>query len=46
MASENWKTEGFGFDVLVIISVLLVLFVGHLVQIAIWAMLFVEIGRV
>jgi hypothetical protein len=45
MASENWKTEGFGFDVLVISSVLLVLFVGHLVQVAIWAMLFVELAE-
>lgn len=39
------KTEGFGFDTYVISLVLLILFVGHLVQIAIWAGLFMFLGE-
>lgn len=39
------KTSGFGFDTYVINMVLLMLFVGHLVQIAIWAGLFIYLGE-
>lgn len=39
------KTESFGFDTYAISIVLLILFAGHLVQIAIWAVLFMYIGE-
>ncbi len=45
MDNDNRKTDGFGFDTYVISLVLLMLFVGHLVQIAIWAVLFMYIGE-
>lgn len=45
MNSERRKTHGFGFDTYVISLVLLMLFIGHLVQIAIWAILFMYIGE-
>ncbi len=45
VSREDPKTEGFGFDTYVISVVLLMLFVGHLVQIAIWAALFMYIGE-
>lgn len=37
--------EGFGSDTGILVLVLVVLFAGHLVQIAIWAFLFVRIGE-
>jgi len=42
---EDRKTEGFGWDTYAISLVLLMLFVGHLVQIAIWAALFMYLGE-
>jgi len=45
MNREDRKTEGFGFDTYAISMVLLMLFVGHLVQIAIWAGLFIFLGE-
>ncbi len=37
--------QGIGFDTYVISMVLLILFVGHLAQIAIWAFLFMYLGE-
>ena len=45
MNSEERKTGGFTFDTYVIGIVLLMLFVGHLGQIAIWAVLFMYLGE-
>ena len=45
MSHEDRKSEGFGFDTYAISMVLLILFVGHLVQIAIWAGLFMYLGE-
>lgn len=45
IAHDDWKTHGFVFDILVISIVLLMLFAGHLIQIAIWAMLFMKLGE-
>ena len=45
MNSEERKTGGFGFDTYVIGIVLLMLFAGHLGQIAIWAVLFMYLGE-
>jgi Ion channel len=42
---EDRKTDGFGFDTYVISIVLLLLFAGHLVQIVIWAALFMYLGE-
>ena len=42
---KDRKTEGFAWDTYAISLVLLMLFVGHLVQIAIWATLFMYIGE-
>ncbi len=42
---EDRKTDGFGFDTYVISLVLLLLFAGHLVQILIWAALFMYLGE-
>jgi len=42
---DDRKTEGFGFETYVISMVVLILFVGHLVQIAIWAGLFVYLDE-
>ena len=44
---ENVDHEkaGFGFDTYIISMVLLILFVGHLFQIAIWAALFMYLGE-
>lgn len=39
------KTEGFGFDTYAISMILLMLFLGHLVQISIWAGLFMYLGE-
>jgi hypothetical protein len=43
--NEERNTETFGFDTYAISMVLLLLFAGHLVQIAIWAVLFMYIGE-
>jgi hypothetical protein len=45
MGREERETDGFGFATYVISMVLLILFVGHLVQIAIWATLFIYLGE-
>ena len=45
MGREDRKTDGFGWDTYAISLVLLMLFAGHLVQIAIWAALFMYIGE-
>ena len=45
MNREDRKTDGFGFDTYVISMVLLILFAGHMMQIAIWAILFVYLGE-
>lgn len=45
MASGKRNTEGFKFDSYVISLILLMLFAGHLVQIAIWAVLFMFLGE-
>ena len=45
MNREDRKTDGFGFDTYAISIVLLILFAGHLVQIAIWALLFMYLGE-
>ena len=43
--NEERNTETFGFDTYAISMVLLILFAGHLLQIAIWAILFMYIGE-
>ena len=45
MAREDRDTEGFGFDTYAISIVLMLLFAGHLLQIAIWAVLFLYLGE-
>jgi hypothetical protein len=45
MASGKRNTEGFKFDSYVISMILLMLFAGHLIQIAIWAVLFMFLGE-
>jgi hypothetical protein len=45
MSHEDRNPEGFGFDTYVISMVLLMLFFGHLVQIAIWAGLFMYLDE-
>lgn len=45
MKRDDWKAHGFGFDILVICTVLLTLFAGHLSQIVIWALLFIKLGE-
>jgi hypothetical protein len=45
MSHEDRNSEGFGFDTYVISMVLLMLFFGHLVQIAIWAGLFMYLDE-
>jgi len=45
MSYDGLKTKDFGFDTYVISMVLLILFAGHLVQIAIWATLFMFLGE-
>ena len=42
---DDHKTANFGFDTYVISIVLVMLFAGHLVQAAIWAMLFMYVGE-
>ena len=45
MHREDRITHGIGFDTYAISMVLLILFAGHLVQIAIWARLFMYLGE-
>jgi len=45
MAREDRNTEGFGFDTYAISIILMLLFAGHLFQIAIWAILFMYLGE-
>jgi len=45
MNREDRNTDGFGFDTYAISMVLLMLFAGHLAQIAIWAVLFMYLGE-
>ncbi len=45
MSSNPLQTTSFIFDLKVICSVLMLLFVGHLSQIAIWAVLFLKLGE-
>ncbi len=45
MARPDRNTEGFAFDTYAISLILLMLFAGHLLQIAIWAMLFMYLGE-
>lgn len=45
MARPDRNTEGFAFDTYVISLILLMLFAGHLLQIAIWAILFQYLGE-
>jgi hypothetical protein len=45
MSSKDLNTESFGFDTYAISMVLLILFAGHLIQIAIWAGLFMYLGE-
>jgi hypothetical protein len=42
---QNPDSKGFGFDTYVISVVLTILFVGHLLQVAIWAGLFMYLGE-
>ena len=44
-ARDNPKASGFSFDTYVISMTLLMLFFGHLVQIAIWAQLFIYLDE-
>ena len=45
LTAARHKIYGFGFDIYVISIVLLLLFAGHLVQVAIWAGLFMHLGE-
>ena len=45
MTKKNRNTAGFGFDMYVICMTLLILFAGHLFQIAIWALMFMFLGE-
>jgi hypothetical protein len=45
MNRTDRNTDGFGFDTYAISLVLLMLFFGHLLQIAIWALLFIYLGE-
>jgi len=42
---ENRNADGIGFDTYVISMVLVMLFTGHLFQVALWAMLFMYLGE-
>ena len=42
---EDRESDSIGFDTYVISLVLLILFAGHLIQIAIWASLFIYLGE-
>lgn len=39
------KNHGFGFDAYVISIALLILFLGHLIQVGVWALLFMYLGE-
>ena len=45
MQEREQAKHGFGFDTYVISITLLILFAGHLLQIAIWAILFIYLGE-
>ena len=45
LSREDRNSDGFGFETYAISMVLLILFAGHLAQIAIWATLFVYLGE-
>jgi len=45
LSKKEKKLQGFNFDMYVISMVLLMLFVGHLAQIGIWAGLFIYLGE-
>lgn len=45
MGRENRKNDSFWFDTYVIGIVLLILFAGNMVQVAIWASLFIYLGE-
>jgi hypothetical protein len=45
MARDDLKVYGIGFEIIVISTVMLTLFAGHLCQIAIWALLFMKLGE-
>lgn len=45
LIERGQRSQGFGFDTYVISMVLLILFAGHLLQIAIWAALFQYLGE-
>lgn len=45
MHRDEKQTDGFGFETYVISMVLLMLFAGHMVQIGIWAVLFMFLGE-
>jgi len=45
MARDDWGTRGIGFDIIVISTVMLMLFAGHMSQIMIWAILFLKLGE-
>ncbi len=45
LSAKDQALQGFSFDLYIISIVLLILFIGHLVQIAIWAGLFVYLGE-
>lgn len=45
MAHDDWGKHGIGFDITVISTVMLMLFAGHMSQIAFWALLFWNLGE-
>ena len=45
MSHDDHNTESFGFDTYAISLILLMLFAGHLLQIAIWAFMFMYLGE-
>jgi hypothetical protein len=45
LSDKSQASLNFGFDTYVISMVLLMMFAGHLLQIAIWAMLFIYLGE-
>jgi hypothetical protein len=45
LATKDKTLQGFGFDLYIISIVLLLLFIGHLIQIGIWASLFIYLDE-
>lgn len=45
MENKDRNLDGFGFDTYIISVVLLILFAGNMVQVAIWAALFIYLGE-